>query len=275
MRGLPWTMHLQGLYNILQVNGFHDPVSKLSPFRAHLIEVLGLMDLPTFAIGRQNPYIGVWRRYCRVNDTCDYSGRSKVELISGVPRSLLDIFSTIGEGATEEEFWDWPGAEGSFLQCQLWEAYRLAGMLALRQGHLLTASSLSASSTESLSTITRTGGRPRTPVLPKTIVLVSRILSNVDAILRASVEPEHKEVLVTNALHYPVFIAGLEREILNTNSKWKGLILSCFNASTAKEHCSMEGQLLFELLEKFWGQDGDVMTIDELARVQGLELGLL
>ncbi|KAL6230957.1 hypothetical protein BDW75DRAFT_244367 [Aspergillus navahoensis] len=59
MQGIPWTMHLRGMYNILQSHGAERPRNQISAFRAHLLEVMGIMDLPTFAIGRQQPYLGL------------------------------------------------------------------------------------------------------------------------------------------------------------------------------------------------------------------------
>ncbi|KAK1147553.1 hypothetical protein N8T08_000895 [Aspergillus melleus] len=115
MHGLPWTMHLRGMYSILQSQGLDTDYRQQTIFRSHLLEVMGVMDLPSFAIGRQNPSLGFWRQYCR--DRGEHAS-NEVEVVSGLPRSLLDIFSCIGEGgATEEDFWDWPGAQGTLVQC--------------------------------------------------------------------------------------------------------------------------------------------------------------
>ena len=85
MNGEPWTMHLGGMHRILLDGGLENLRKQETPFRRHLLEVLGVMDLPTFTVGRRTPYIGIWYRYCR-----DEEG---IELVTGLPRSLLDIFS--------------------------------------------------------------------------------------------------------------------------------------------------------------------------------------
>lgn len=253
------------MYNILKIDDFDGPVSRLSPFRRHQIEVMGLMDLPTFSIGRQNPCIGIWRHHCRGSAVNEDSGRGKVELVSGLPRSLLDIFSTIGEGATEQDFWDWPGAEGTFLQCQLWEAYRLAGMLALRR------CGLHGQSVHPL----ETAGESRHFVLPKTAVLVSRILSNVDAIRSASAQPEHKDTLVINAINYPVLVSGLEIDVLKENTAWKDVIRSCFTPTDRRGRFNPERRLLLEILESLWELNDVTVDVNDLALAKGIELGLL
>ena len=123
-------MHIEGMYNILQSHSPDDPpgIATLAPFRAHLLEVMGVMDMPCLALGRQRPPIGIWRRFCQPTGP-----RHGIELVTGLPRSLLDLLAGIGFDTTEQSFWDWPGEAGNFLQHYLWEAYRLAGILTIRQ----------------------------------------------------------------------------------------------------------------------------------------------
>ncbi|KAH2599718.1 hypothetical protein KXV63_003861 [Aspergillus fumigatus] len=66
MHGIPWTMHLRGMYTILRMHDVEGPQKhqERGAFRAHLFEVMGIMDLPTFSIGRRHPHLGFWRRYC-------------------------------------------------------------------------------------------------------------------------------------------------------------------------------------------------------------------
>lgn len=292
IHGLPWTMHLEGMHSILQSHGLDN---YRSPFRTHLIEVMGVMDMPTFAVGRQNPNIGIWRRYCRKNGRPD----EDVEPVSGLPRSLLDIFACIGEGATEETFWDWPGERGSFLQCHLWEAFRLAGILACRQlqqrqtrlrqrqqrqllnGQLVGGPKLkdyppssSSPSSASSPTTPSSSWSSRQPRLPRTEILVARILASLDALRRACTEPTEpteKDSLIINAIEYPIFVAGLEVDLMNANPEWKRAIMECF-ADRYRQETGEENRLATQLLEELWTRgEGDV---NELARERGLELGL-
>lgn len=128
-------MHLRGMYTILRMHDVEGPQKhqERGAFRAHLFEVMGIMDLPTFSIGRRHPHLGFWRRYC-CKGKSPAEIETGVEVVTGLPRSLLTIFAFIGKGTTEICFWDWPGAQGTFIQCQLWEAYRLAGVWVVRHG---------------------------------------------------------------------------------------------------------------------------------------------
>ncbi|KAH8435268.1 uncharacterized protein LDX57_012899 [Aspergillus melleus] len=226
---------------------------------------MGVMDLPSFAIGRQNPSLGFWRQYCR--DRAEHAS-NEVEVVSGLPRSLLDIFSCIGEGgATEEDFWDWPGAQGTLIQCQLWEAYRLSGLLTIRHDQLnLNRTSPGQLEQRALS---------RTRVLPQTNVIVLRILSNLDAVSRGSTEPNGKDSLVLNAIHYPVFVVGLQADILNGDPGLKEVIRRCFALGDRHAEVGKHGQILLELLEDWWQSGHEMGSVHQLAQSKGLELGLL
>lgn len=271
VHGLPWTMHLEGMHSILKSHGMDSLAIHHTPFRTHLIEVMGVMDLPTFTVGRQNPSIGVWRKYCRSSG----ARGEDVEQVSGLPRSLLDIFSCIGAGTIEETFWDWPGEPGNFLQCHLWEAFRLAGILACRQqqrqwrrhslGQEMDASS-PATPSSSLSS--------RQVRLPRSEILVARILASLDALRRACADPTEKDkgTLILNAIEYPVFIAGLEADLVNRNPEWKKAIKECF-ADRYRQESGEQNRLVTELLEEVW-MAGDGVDVNELAVRRGVELGL-
>lgn len=127
-------MHLRGMYSILRmhdVEGTHHQERRT--FRAHVFEGMGIMDLPTFSIGRQHSQLGFWKQYCCKGDPAP-GMETGVEVVTGLPTALVTIFAFIGEWTTERDFWDGPGAQGTFIRCQLWEAYRLAGVLVVRYG---------------------------------------------------------------------------------------------------------------------------------------------
>ncbi|KAI9040533.1 Zn(II)2Cys6 transcription factor [Aspergillus affinis] len=262
MHGLPWTMHLRGMYSLLQSQGLDTDYRQQTMFRSHLLEVMGVMDLPSFAIGRQNPSLGFWRRYCR--DRIEYVPNN-VEVVSGLPRSLLDILSCIGEGgATEEDFWDWPGAQGTLLQCQLWEAYRLAGILTIRYAQLHSP----PGQLEQLPL-----SRPK--VLPETNVIVLRIISSLDAVSRGSTEIVGKDSLVLNAIHYPSFVVALQVDILNGDPGLKEVIRRCFSLRGCHAEVGRHGEILLDLLEDWWQSGHETGSVHQLAQSRGLELGLL
>ncbi|OJI89135.1 hypothetical protein ABZX51_010100 [Aspergillus tubingensis] len=267
MQGIPWTMHLRGMYNILQSQSVTRSHDQVSPFRAHLLEVMGIMDLPTFAIGRKHPYLGFWRQYCRNRSMPVPSEQYDVEVMSGLPRSLVDIFSCIYEGATERDFWDWPGSRGCFLQCQLWEAYRLAGMLVIRHGALRLPSELDDNPAQR-------GQSQRQSALPTTAVIITRLLSCVDAIYRASSEAEGKDTLIINAIPYPVFVAGLQSDALNKDPELRDFIRRILLAIAEGPFWNKQYRLLLDLLEEYWTYPENNINIHEIAQSRGIELGL-
>lgn len=263
-------MHLYGMYQILKTQGLNIFAAQQTPFRRHLLEVLGVMDLPTFSVGRQNPSLGFWRKYCRSRDADQQTPKdSDVEVVSGIPRSLIDIFSFIGEGATEEDFWNWPGSKGTMLQHQMWEAYRLAGILAVRHCQLHPESS----EDKWIGSTPHSRSHPGITI-PDSSILVSRILSCLDAICRACAEPEGKDCLILNAVHYPVFVAGLQADIVNTEPGLKHVIRRCFCLRPNLLDIGGDGQLLLGFLEEYW-RDPEGTNLHELARSRGVELGLL
>ncbi|CAI7663618.1 unnamed protein product [Penicillium glandicola] len=252
MHGLPWTIHLVGLHKILQSHGLDDLHHPSTPthFRIHLLEVMGVLDLACFSVGRQAPEIGIWRRYCQ-----PVAPRYGIEPVSGLPRTLLDIFAGIGTETTEQTLWDWPGESGSFLQCYLWEAHRLAGILILRKRAITSSTSLSAW---------------RQPAMcpADTFVLVGRILANLDALRLASVERPAEDVYIKNATLFPTFVAGLEVGVLCRKLEWKQTIRKALIDS---HQC----QILLSLLEELWQKEDSDLSVHDLARQRGLEMGLL
>lgn len=256
MHGLPWTMHLEGMHRILQCNGLDDVHRPSTPtyFRIHLVEVMGLMDLPCFAVGRQSSVIGIWRRYCQ-----HAAPRYGIEPVSGLPRTLLDIFAGIGSETTEQTFWDWSGEQGSFLQCYLWEAHQLAGILALRR-----QANAPVSSPENNVSAWRQPAR----CPADTIVLVSRILASLDALRLASIERPLEDAHIVNAILFPTFIVGLEVEVLCHKPEWQQIIR---NSLLDSRQC----EILLSLLEELWQRADSSLSVHDLARQRGIEMGLI
>ncbi|KAJ5964317.1 uncharacterized protein N7479_004193 [Penicillium vulpinum] len=256
MHGLPWIMHLEGMHNILQsqgLDGFHHH-STPTHFRLYLLEVMGVMDLTCFSVGRQAPEIGIWRRYCQPT-----APRYGIEPVSGIPRTLLDIFSGIGAETTEQTLWDWPGEPGSFLQCYLWEAHRLAGILTVRK----QANTSSPIPDNKISAWRHPG-----KCSAETYVLVARILASLDALRLALIERPTEDVYITNATLFPMFVAGLEVSIMCRKPEWQEIIRKTLIDSHQSE-------ILLSLLEELWQKEDPNLSVHELARQRGLEMGLI
>ncbi|KAF4218999.1 hypothetical protein CNMCM5878_004212 [Aspergillus fumigatiaffinis] len=264
MHGIPWTMHLRGMYSILRMHDVEH--QERGVFRAHLFEVMGIMDLPTFSIGRRHSHLGFWRQYCCKGNS-PAETETGVEVVTGLPRSLVTIFAFIGEGTTETHFWDWPGAKGTFIQCQLWEAYRLAGVLVVRHGG---PGFPRPSDTEA----TIDPAMQRGVILTSTTVIVSRLLSSVDAVCRASLDPERWDTLIINAISYPVCVAGLQSDILQRDPTVKEFIRKALRLTGEGPFWNRQYRLLLDLLEEYWTYPVGAVDIDQLARARGVELGL-
>lgn len=270
MHSLPWTMHIEGMYSILQSQGLENFPTRDKPFRMHLFEVMGIMDMPTFTVGRQSASIGVWRKYCR-----DSGARGEdVEQVSGLPRSLLDIFSCIGVGTTEDTFLDWPGEPGTFLQCHLWEAFRLSGLLACRQQRLWSPDDGHEADTSSPETPSSAVSSRSQQRLPRSEVLVSRILASLDALRRECAEPreQDKGTLILNAIEYPIFFVGLEVEVMNRHPEMKKTIKESLEDRYRGES-KEQNQMVMEILEEIWDK-GPGTDVNQLVQERGVELGL-
>lgn len=265
MRGFPWTIHLQGMHSILQDRYGDSLYQQETPFRQHLLEVMAVMDLPTFSVGRRNPYIGIWNRYCCTQG----GGDGGIEMVSGIPRSLLDIFSGIGKTTVEGDFWGWPGELGDFLQSYLWEAHRLAGILTVRRCRTFPIMTGRNWGDVKVEVLEKTSSR-----FPTTEVLVMRILSNLDAVRRGCKEEEAKLSLVMNGINYPLFMAGLELNIMNSRPEWKQLIRRTYCDSRRRES-GVEDRLQLQLLELFWERNDVTLDVNDLAREMDWELALL
>ncbi|KAG6016740.1 hypothetical protein E4U54_000500 [Claviceps lovelessii] len=284
--GTVWTIHLHGLYNVLFTQGLQEPLKNQTPYRGHLIEVLGYLDLPGFVVGRLKPSIGVWRRFCREPGyLCRPPQIDSVDFVSGLPRSLLDLLSAIdGTEISEDDLWDWPGAPGSLTQCHLWEAYRLAGIISLRHPRLYTPiqhSDLSSSSpspsadgSSPASASSSSGSRKAMPA--STDVVVTRIISHIDAIVCAYVAPGAvRDSLLFNAIDYPLFLAGIEADIMNARPELKAAIKKCFAVRQEAFKYPSRSTVLLDIMETWWTCDREDRSIHDVAKSRGLELGLL
>ncbi|KAJ5173044.1 hypothetical protein N7492_005637 [Penicillium capsulatum] len=256
MHGLPWTMHLEGVYNILQSHGDPHGTATPSPFRIHLLEVMGVMDLACFSVGRQTQCIGIWRRYCQ--PVCSRLG---VEPVSGLPRTLLDLFAGIGFDTTEQSFWDWPGETSSFMKFYLWEAHRLAGILCIRRH--IQPNKLSSGELPGFS------AWRHPPTIPaETTVLVGRMLANLDALRLAFAERPDEDAFIKNAVLFPIFVAGIQITVLCQHPEWQATLRRCALGSR-------QDDVVFDLLGDLWKRNDPDLNVDDLARSRGIEMGLI
>ncbi|KAH6880651.1 hypothetical protein B0T10DRAFT_495069 [Thelonectria olida] len=86
------------------------------------LESIAVMDLPFFVLGRRTPSAGIWKRFRKTQDTWRQGRLAGSEPITGMPRSLLDIFAsadTDNESRRDAvlSFWTWQGGNVGALQC--------------------------------------------------------------------------------------------------------------------------------------------------------------
>lgn len=240
-----------------------------SPELGTAVEMLAIMDIPTFIWGRQvaSGSLGLWARHRARQESVRPEGRlTGVETLSGLPRSLLDIFSYISEESAELAFLVWPGEVGDVPHCHMWEAYRLAGILI---GRRVRRKALS-------------GGKDRIhPPLPYTSlpekcrpdteVLVSRLVAALDALGESSCRVEYRSSLAYNSMMYPYVAARLEVAVLRRNPSWISILRRSFEL--CKPYKETENvRVLSKMLDEALENDDDDYDVDQEARRRSVEL---
>ncbi|KAF7523221.1 hypothetical protein G7054_g11848 [Neopestalotiopsis clavispora] len=118
-----WTPLLRGLYFVLQSRNLLEHTVR-QPLTQHLLEVVGLLDLPHFTLNRMNKPLHIWDQFVAPYNV------TGIEETSGLPYSLLNILADISLPDTEEKLLAWPGEVcQDLVQIHLWEAYRTAAIL--------------------------------------------------------------------------------------------------------------------------------------------------
>ncbi|EAS32150.1 uncharacterized protein CIMG_03174 [Coccidioides immitis RS] len=240
-----WTMHLNGLYTILQ----HRKVAQnQTPIASELISTIGFLDLPSHIVGRQTPTLNIWRDYCR--------GKTGREPSSGIPYSLLDIFSMVSEPNAEWRFWTWipEGPGRTTFSDMVWEMTRLAGIIRARGDH-------------------RRGGIPigqrvsanNEVSLPPTDALVERILGQLESLYD---HPADVTPAMLNLLLFPAFTVGTQYNLLTPKQK---IFLEDFWGEFFLDDGSPHLQLPLKVLREVWATG---KTADQIARDWDAEVGL-
>lgn len=170
----------------------------------HSLEVMAIMDLPFIVIGRPGPSLGIWKRFRATQDIWQQGRLKGVETISGIPRSLLNVFATVfgqanqnSNGGVEISLWMWPGELGDFRQCQLWEAWRLAAALNMRRWRAFPYPSRSDPPVASVSTQTSSARD----------VILLRLLSCLNSLAQDGPDA-NEDPLAVSSLLYPLVAAG-------------------------------------------------------------------
>ncbi|KAK7571046.1 hypothetical protein V3481_007115 [Fusarium oxysporum f. sp. vasinfectum] len=268
LQGQPWTMYFELIVNVYDLKTKLNPVDQISDdlYTQHLIEVLGVMDLPSMVIGRINPSIGVWKLLRRLQDGREQGRTNGVEVVSGVPRSLLDIFAGMADNDpeyTEGRLRSWPGHVGESLQCHLWESWRLAGILEIRRRQRMERKARGLEKRDD----------DTSKQTPHTEVVLCRLISAIDALQRAYQEPRNQHLLVHNGLKYPVFYASLEVPLLKMHSAWKRTLDEVRSSFFSKDSFALT-RVLFHFLDEAWEDGTSTFDIESAARSREIEIAI-
>ncbi|KAJ3461035.1 hypothetical protein MRS44_011902 [Fusarium solani] len=179
-----WTPLLEGLHGVLQHRDLLHKTQR-PPLTNHLIEVIGLLDIPCFTLNRITVSLSLWKLHVGP------SKQSGVEQTSGLPYTLMTLFADLGSPEAENRLLMWPGELGDeLIQIHLWEAFRNAGIL---HNRALIGEAQDPSSSSM--------GKPRTEVLQM------KVFASIQAIFDSGAFTCRRPL--ARAALYPLFIAGL------------------------------------------------------------------
>lgn len=261
-QGMPWTIHLRSLHELLWSSNTLSLQQILSRPSNHFIEVMGVMDLPTFVIGRKNPSLGIWKQYRESQITLENIQENGIEPMSGIPRSLLDIFADIYDPHVDKRFWLWPGEQGEILQHHLWESFRFAGILISQRLQLRPHQNLAQDG-------------PLLPdiVLPSHQILVSRLLSALHAVHLGLQSPMREGLLIANALQYPMMAFGLIAYATESNQQlidvFEGMTGFYFNAAESRNVVA-----LLDLLQQAKARGRNGFDLDAATERMDMEIAV-
>lgn len=234
----------------------------------HSLEVMGVMDISSMSIGRIGPPIGIWRLLRKLQDALKDGRVPGVEVVSGLPRSLLDIFASLldnDDEYTESRLWSWPGEIGEYLQCHLWDGWRLSGILEVRRRRRMERKRR------------RPGGSSDKPgashAAPGSDVILCRLMASMDALNRSFELPQNEHLLVYNALIYPLVMASLEVELLKGHIEWRRTLHDVRMTFLRRDSIKLV-KATFDLLDEAWQHGTSDFDIHEAARSKGMEIAV-
>lgn len=237
------------------------------------LEVLAMMDISFLVIGRATPSVGLWLRFRAIQDTWEGGRQTGNELVSGLPRSLLDILarSHIQEDAQmEQDLWFWSGEPGHLLSCQHWDSVKYAALLRLRRCRRHTSP---IAHTVEPQTTTMPGF-----VLPSSELVLYRLLSCLEAMIIGLEQPEYHDLISMHSTLFAMSEASLMISTLNRHPDW-ARPLDRMRKPRAAGNMRANGpprvvRRLFKLLDEARDSGQDFYDIDKAAQEQGVEIAI-
>ncbi|KAK7414027.1 hypothetical protein QQX98_007059 [Neonectria punicea] len=271
LQAQPWSNYIELIVDAYQLRTRlqppdHIPIDDMA--MRHSLEVMGVMDIPSMAIGRISPPIGIWRLLRKLQDTWKDGRVAGVEVVSGLPRSLLDIFASLldnDDEYTESRLWTWPGEIGEYLQCHLWDCWRFSGILEVRRRRRMERKRRGSGGSSA-----KTGASHAAPGCD---VILCRLIASMDALNRSFEMPQNEHLLVHNGLMYPMVTASLEVERLKEHIEWRRTLHEVRLSFLRRDSFKLV-KATFELLDDAWQDGTSEFDIHEAAKSKGMEIAV-
>ena len=245
------------------------------------METISVLDFPNFVLGRMSPSRGLWVRFRKLQATWDHRYDGGVEPVTGLPRTLLDLLTSDplenddNSQTREELLWNWFGETGAELwQCQLWDCYKYAGILAIRHQRALELRTLGAA-----------GDCPNTSVasswtsqVPGSDVILFRLLSCLSAILNERYYTGRPGSLQLQHLAlFPLVYGSLQVSVLKaTKYPWRDELDRMRSQIIALDSGSKKHTvILFEILDEAWDLGLDGFNADNAAKRHEVEITII
>jgi hypothetical protein len=259
----------------------------------HPTEIMAVMDLPTLVLGRNICTMGLWERLRQAQDSLEGGRPGGVEVLTGIPRTLLDIFALCGHENDQDidvegKFWSWSwaGETGELPQRHLWEAWRLAGILTARRlqrrkkKHHPAPDGASSLQGQSLNLLASMESQQlwsvshATPIISE--MVLGRLVDCIDTLWDMRCRPEYGHLLVWNSLAYPFTAARLEVTLLRAHPEWlKALDSIAFSHfKLGPTSLSMRSPSILKMLDEAMESGDDDYDLDLAAKLQGIEVPL-
>ncbi|KAK7182856.1 hypothetical protein DPSP01_011980 [Paraphaeosphaeria sporulosa] len=237
----------------------------------HVLEVLGVMDMTSFLIGRLHPSLGIWKRVRDLRSDTSHRVLGDIEVVTGLPRTLLDIFSEITEqcdvnSQVEAMFWGWRGCVGTLDQCHLWDSWRYAGILDIRRRLRRLWASNAPCGSSVFDNLDQAANNE---------AVLCRLIASLDALSRKAktvggLEPS----FLNKGLIFPFTLANLEVPLLKINPSWKSTLEDFQSVFFSKDDVTLGGSAVLTLINQAWEAGTHSFDIDQAARERGIEIGI-
>ncbi|KAL2677381.1 hypothetical protein Neosp_011151 [[Neocosmospora] mangrovei] len=240
------------------------------PSSRQALESLGVMDLPSFVLGRNSPTIGIWKNFRIAQGSWNQGRLDGVEPVTGIPRSLLDIFAAVAEEPGDDialRLWSWQDGGGDTTQRRLWDCWRLSGILDVRRRRRRLFSNVD------YTPLAQSDDEPRDSA-PDTDTILCRLMEAIQAVNRAFSIPCPENLPSYHGLVYPLMTVSLEVARLRRHPEWKQT-LDEVRYRIEENSPFRLAQIAFKLLDDAWREESSDFDIEDAAREMGVEIALL